>query len=327
MNEDKEFLLPVVVATLIVIMFCLVMLTKGINSENYKISVIVSNSSEGRWVPFKAGLEQAAKDNGIELDYVYTDYIDNIQEEASMINSRISQGADGVIVEFCLSEGIREMVSSISARVPVEFVVTTVDADVDVRGNHATVAPDNYAVGRAIGNELAIDLKGRTEEESIKIGIVSGNQKQSGMQQRLRGFMDATENLDPEIVWNVSESRYTSEDLEKADTKNPAEIIVCLDNNSMEKAVDYCTKGDSENRKLYGSGCSEKLVYYIDSGLIDSMILTNDFSMGYQSLSDLALKLQNRTSVLEDREISFGVVNKDNLFGEDNQQILFPIVR
>ena len=95
----------------------------------------------------------------------------------------------------------------------------------------------------------------------------------------------------------------------------------------MEKAVDYCTKGDSENRKLYGSGCSEKLVYYIDSGLIDSMILTNDFSMGYQSLSDLALKLQNRTSVLEDREIGFGVVNKENLFGEDNQQILFPIVR
>ena len=326
MNEDKEFLLPIVIATLIVIMFCLVMLTRGINSENYRISVIVSNSSEGRWVPFKAGLEQAARDNDIELDYVYTDYIDNIQEEASLINSRISQGADGVIAEFCLSDGIHEIVSSISARVPVEFVVTTVDSDVDVRGNHATVAPDNYAVGRAIGNELAIDLKNKSEE-SIKIGIVSGNQKQSGMQQRLRGFMDATEKLDIEIVWNVSESRYTSEDMEKADTKNPAEVIVCLDNNSMEKAVDYCTKADSENRRLYGSGCSEKLVYYIDSGLIDAMILTNDFSMGYQSLSDLALKLQNRTSVLEDREISFGVVNKENLFGEDNQQILFPIVR
>ncbi|SEA13098.1 monosaccharide ABC transporter substrate-binding protein, CUT2 family [Oribacterium sp. KHPX15] len=327
MNEDKEFLRPIVVATLIVIMFCLVMLTKGINPENYKISVIVSNSSEGRWVPFKAGLEQAAKDNGIELDYVYTDYIDNIQEEVSLINSRISQGADGVIAEFCLSEGIHEIVSSISARVPVEFVVTTVEADADVRGNHATVAPDNYAVGRAIGNELVIDLKNRSEEESIKVGMVSGNQKQFGMQQRLKGFMDATENLNLEIVWNVSESRYTDEDIEKSDAKNPAEVIVCLDNDSMEKAVDYCSKANTENKSIYGSGCSEKLVYYIDSGMIDSMILTNDFSMGYQSLSDLALKLQNRTSVLEDREISFSVVNKDNLFGEDNQQILFPIVR
>ena len=181
MNEDKEILLPIVIATLIVIMFCLVMLTKGITAEDYKISVIVSKSSEGRWVPFKAGLEQAAKDNGIELDYVYTDYIDNIYAEASLINQRIAQGADGIIAEFCLSDGIQDIVSSLSARVPVEFVVTSVDAEVDVRGNHGTVAPDNYAVGRAIGNEFVIDSVIGKEDGKRKIGIVSGNQKQAGM--------------------------------------------------------------------------------------------------------------------------------------------------
>jgi len=325
MNEDREIILPIVTATIIVIMFCLVMLIKGAGTETYRVSVVVSNSSSTRWVPFKAGLEQAASDNNIDLDYVYTDYIDNIYTEASIINDKISQGADGIITGLCLSEGVEDLVSSISARVPVEFVVTDVSRDFDVRGNCASVISDNYAIGQAIGNELVIDYS--SDLANYKIGIVAGNQNQSAMEERLRGFKSATEKTGVHIVWTISESRYISEDIMKANEKNQADIIVGLDNDSLETAVDYCMTEKKEDVKLYGAGCSEKLVYYIDSGTIDSMILPNEFSMGYQSMSDLAIKLQNRTSQLSDREVGFNVVHRENLFGEENQQILFPIVQ
>ncbi len=325
MNEDREIILPIVTAIIIVILFCLVMLIKGAGIESYKVSVIVSDSSSGRWIPFKAGLEQAASDNNIELDYVYTDYIDNIYTEASIINDEISDGADGIIADFCLSEGVEDIVSSISARVPIEFVVTDVSRDVDVRGNSAAVISDNYAIGQAIGNELVIDY-GR-DLANLDIGIVAGNQNQYAMEDRLEGFRAATEKSGAHIVWTISENRYISEDIIKANEKNQADIIIGLDNNSLETAVDYCMSEKKEDIKLYGSGCSEKLVYYIDSGKIDSMILPNEFSMGYQSLSDLAIKLQNRTSQLTDRGVGYNVVNRENLFGEDNQQILFPIVQ
>ena len=49
--------------------------------------------------------------------------------------------------------------------------------------------------------------------------------------------------------------------------------------------------------------------------------------MGYQSLTDLAAKLRNRMMVLEDREQDFNVVHQDNLFRDENQRILFPIVQ
>ena len=57
------------------------------------------------------------------------------------------------------------------------------------------------------------------------------------------------------------------------------------------------------------------------------MILPNEFSMGYQSLTDLSAKLRNRMLVLEDREQGFNVVHQDNLFRDENQRILFPIVQ
>ncbi len=325
MNEDHEIMLPLVIGIFIVILFCLVMLIKGTNSEIYKVSVIVSNSSSGRWVPFKAGLEQAANDNNIRLDYVYTDYIDNIYTEASIINDEISRGANGIIADFCLSEGSEDVVASISARVPIMLVETSVNAGADIRGNHATVMPDNYAIGRAIGNEVVIDYG--EELKGMKIGIIAGNQNQYAMQDRLKGFMDATMKINPEAVWCISESRYIEDELIKANEKNPADIVVGLDNNSMETAVDYFLGNRGGKVKLYGSGCSKKLIYYIDAGEVDSMIVPDDFSMGYQSMSDLAIKLQNRTSALVDREVGFSVVNRGNLFVGDNQQILFPIVQ
>ena len=325
MNDDHEIILPLVIGIFIVILFCVVMLIKGTNTEVYKVSVIVSNSASDRWVNFKAGVEQAAKDNNIRLDYVYTDYIDNIYTEASIINDEISQGAHGIIADFCLSEGVEDVIDSISARVPIMLVETSVKADADIRGNHATVMPDNYAIGRAIGNEIVIDygegLKG------MKIGIVAGNQNQYAMQDRLKGFLDATGKMSPDVVWCISENRYTEDELIKSNEKKSADIVVGLDNNSMETAADYFVGEKSSNVRLYGSGCSKKLIYYIDAGEVESMIVPDDFSMGYQSMSDLAIKLQNRTSALMDREVGFSLVNRENLFAGDNQQILFPIVQ
>lgn len=325
MNEDREIILPVVSVTVIVIMFCLVMLAKGAGTEHYKVSVIVSNSSSGRWIPFKAGLEQASKDYNVDLDYVYTDYIDNIYTEASLISDKITDGADGIIVDFCLSDGVEDIVSSISAKVPVECVVTDVAREVDVRGNCAAVVSNDYAIGQAIGNEIVID--NREEQKKINIGIIAANQNQYSMRDRLQGFKDAIKSVEANIIWTVTENRYIDEDIVKANEKKQADVIIGLDNNSLEAAVDYCASQKLDTVKIYGSGCSEKLVYYIESGKIDSMILPNEFSMGYQSMSDLAIKLQNRTSALVDREVGFSVVHRENLFGEENQQILFPIVQ
>ncbi len=325
MHEDRSFLWPIITALGITILFCAVMLVRGTGEKRYHVSVIVSNSSSDRWVPLKAGLRQAAKDNNIDLSYVYTDYLDDIYTQTALINQEISEGADGIITDFCLSMGTAEIVRNIISRVPMEFIITNVDADADISGNYATVMTDNEEVGRAIGNELVIHYGEKLK--GMRIGIVAGNQQQYAMQDRLRGFMDAVGAQAPDIVWTVEESRFLEQDIRRAMERVPAEVIVGLDNTSLEASVDYVAASGDEHLSLYGAGCSEKLAYYIDNGTITSMILPNEFSMGYQSLTDLSAKLRNRMLELEDREQGFNVVHQDNLFRDENQRILFPIVQ
>ena len=45
-----------------------------------------------------------------------------------------------------------------------------------------------------------------------------------------------------------------------------------------------------ENR-AYGEGCSEKTVYYLDKGVIASLVVPNEFFMGYQCVKELAEKI------------------------------------
>ncbi len=328
MHEEQTFLWPIVAVLMVVILFCSVMLVRGTGEKRRQISVIVSDSSAERWVPLKAGLTQAAKDNDIDLSYVYTDYLDDVYKQTALINQEIADGADGIITDFCLSRGTAELVRNIISRVPVEFIINNVDADADISGNYATVMTNNYEVGRAIGNELVIDYGDQLQE--VRIGIVAGNQQQYAMQDRLRGFLDAVKAEAPDIVWTVEESRFLEQDIRRSMERTAADVIIGLDNTSLEAAVDYLAEVDTEHtpeRMLYGAGCSEKLAYYIDNGTIASMILPNEFSIGYQSLTDLSAKLENRMLTLEDREQGFNVVHQENLFRDENQRILFPIVQ
>jgi ribose transport system substrate-binding protein len=89
--------------------------------------------------------------------------------------------------------------------------------------------------------------------------------------------------------------------------------------------VDFTVDAGWDQVPLYGAGCSEKLVYYIDTDRIRSMILPNDYNMGYQAMNSISDKLNNRLNALEQQTISYSVVNKANLFRKENQQILFPV--
>lgn len=54
------------------------------------------------------------------------------------------------------------------------------------------------------------------------------------------------------------------------------------------------------------------------------MIVPNEYYMGYRSLVAISERLDSKRTSMSDEIVSFRVVNKDNLFDETNQRILFP---
>ena len=104
------------------------------------------------------------------------------------------------------------------------------------------------------------------------------------------------------------------------------DILVALDNAGMEAAGEYAS---SQEKKMavVGSGTSTKSIYYLDSGVAQSLVVPEDYMMGYQSVSDLADYIHRNRFLPQVRTIAHRTIHKDTMFAEENQEILFPVQR
>jgi len=65
----------------------------GVNKEEkkYSVSVIVNDSNNDRWIAMREGLEQAAKDDDIQLNYVSTGVFASEDEEKALIEREVEK--------------------------------------------------------------------------------------------------------------------------------------------------------------------------------------------------------------------------------------------
>lgn len=294
------------------------------SEESHCVSVIVDNSNSDRWISLRQGLEQAAEDNNIDLNYVFTGPLLEAKEQIELINLEIENGAEGVVVQMVSSSEYLDDIADISTKATLMLLET----DVNPEDVYTFTGPNNFEIGRAVAkavrDEYGAALKGK------RIGILCGNQKQLSMQQRLQGLEEVLLQEDVHILWRQGSMNDSfSQKLQHMIDDAQVDIIIALENDETEKVVDYIQKADSESHEcaLYGVGCSEKVVYYLDKGIINTLVVTNEFAMGYQSIEAIANQLREHLTEMENSIINHFVVNKENLYDEENQKVLFPIVQ
>lgn len=312
MKKNRIYFGLLILVLLLVIGWASVnMLNVGKEEESYSVSVIVSDSNNDRWISMREGLNQAAQDNHINLNYVSTGKIGNAEEEMTLINRELENGADGIIVQMVYEDIDSEYMEALDARA----VVMLIESDVKPEDLYTITGPDNTEIGRTIAGEIKEDFGGSLAGK--KINVLTGNQSQVAMQQRLSGFLEIMQGTGAEISQNVQ-------------TEQVTDILVALGNTETEAAVDdLLTMRQEIDRScsLYGVGCSEKAVYYLDKGLIQTLVVPNEFNMGYQSMDAVARQLKYRLSEAQDQQIEYLVIDRTNLYDEENQKILFPIVQ
>ena len=204
------------------------------------------------------------------------------------------------------------------------LVDTSVDTDIDVEGRSACIQADNVEVGRALANEVMIAFG--NELDGMSIGIVTGNLRQNALSERLDGFTENIQTSGAKVAWSDYDPENMTDRLVRRQNESNADIIVALDNGCLEAACEYALKLE-EPPAIFGVGCSIKNVSYLDDGLIRSMVVPNEYYMGYQSVDAISGRLDNRLTPMVNEKIPFRVVNRDNLFDENNQRILFPVAR
>lgn len=300
------------------------MLYVGKTQESHKVSVIVINSNSDRWTSLRQGLEQAAADYNIDINYVSTGQSVSTKDEIELINLEMDNGAEGIIVQMNSADEYKKEMELISSRVSLMLLET----DINPEDVYAYTGPDNSELGRAVAN--AIKDEYGSELAGKRIGILYGNQNQLSMQQRLDGLREVLSGEEVNIVWETEGIMDIElRGMQQMEEKEPVDIMIALGNEETEKMVDYMQRPEREGKEcaLFGVGSSEKVVYYLDKGMINTLVVPNDFSMGYQSMEAIARMLQYRLSETDSNRVDYLIVNKNNLYDAENQKVLFPIVQ
>ena len=271
------------------------MVNQGRDDDYISISVIVNDSSNARWDAFREGLEQGAEDNQVHLNLVSTGSFQNAQEEHTIVKRELEGDAAGVIVETYSSEA--DSVLQGAAADSVVLVKTGVETDT----LYTSVMTDHIKFGESLA-DAAI------EAGETKVGILSGNQSQLGMRQRLKGVKERLAEAGVEISWVLS-----AKELNKK-IRNTEYFV----NNQVNVGISW---------RIYGEGRSEKTVYYLDKGLIQELVVPNEYYMGYESMVLAVQMARYHTDKMEQVEVDFFRVTKENLYAEETSRILFPTVR
>ncbi len=309
----------VIIAVLILALIGLGVLARRGSNESpvplIEVSVVVDDSANARWTRFQAGLEQAAADYDVSLNYAVTPKFTALPDEERTIRSE-ADGTSAVIVQLIDSSDTVELISTICAERVLGLVDT--DAAAEAGDNFASITADNTGIGTALA-DLLLERFGN-KMTGIKIGILTGNQNMSSMQERLAAFTEGMKNSGAEIVWQITASDRIEAWMEEA----PADILVALDNDSLESAADAA--GGNESAVVYGVGCSDKTIYALDHGMISAMIVPDEFQMGYLALSDVVARVNAPNIPMVHREIPYTVITRTNLYDADNAAFLFPVI-
>ena len=303
MNKNDRWYKWMIIALCAMIFLCAFAAIRFSSEETKQvITVVLSDSSNERWDRLRLGIKQAATDNNIEIHILSTEKFTSSEEEIKTIESSI-QDSDGFIVQWQNSNQVSSILSKMIEKGPV----IQINDSTEQKELGSVIIPDSSQIGKSLASEVVLHNK-----ETIKgkrIGVVTGS---LSIQMNLtckNAFENAIEKEGAKVIWET-------ESMDSIDETNIDILVVC-------DALELESLPTLKNVEVYGVGGSLTDVYKLDTGIITSLLVVNDYYTGYEAISMLAKKLNNRLFTLQDKSTAYFVINKDNLYSSENQKVLF----
>lgn len=269
-----------------------------------RIAVLTRREADVGTSVLFAGMEKAAEDGKLVLNYVMVPEDADAEVELKLARQEIEDGAQALIIEPVASEGSGKMAEELSQRAVV--VLLGERADTEAAGRFGSVSAENYAIGVALGREIR---KGAAETGG-SVALLPAAGSRGSVEQRRRGVLEALRGSGISL----------QEDAEGA------AIIAGLEDSALTEALSYALTA-KERPLVYGVGNSNRNLYGLDRGDIRAMIVINEFNMGYLAVAEAKKKLSSRLREMEQLRVGDTLVSRDNMYSAENQKLLFPLVR
>lgn len=269
-----------------------------------RIAVLTRREADVGTSVLFAGMEKAAEDGKLVLNYVMVPEDADAEAELKLARQEIEDGAQALIIEPVASEGSGKMAEELSQRAVV--VLLGERADTEAAGRFGSVSADNYAIGVALGREIR---KGAAETGG-SVALLPAAGSRGSVEQRRRGVLEALR----------------GSDISLQEEAEGAAIVAGLEDSALTEALSYALTA-KDRPLVYGIGNSNRNLYGLDRGDIRAMIVINEFNMGYLAVAEAKKKLSSRLREMEQLRVGDTLVSRDNMYSAENQKLLFPLVR
>jgi ribose transport system substrate-binding protein len=291
------------------------------NNMPFQISVITRGKSTESWTTIKQGIDQAAKDMNVEVSFVTLSTENNSQEQISLMQREITNGANAIVIAPANSTDLKQPIEKARKSIPVITMQSTIDTIKDL----PYISCDNYQLGSALAEKIVAD-----KNTDGRIVILRNSMNCSNIHQRYMGVISVLGTVSKNIeYWDIPDDPQEAYDTAKGRLQNQkAATLIALDGATLEavgKAERDLMKSGTQV-EIYGLGRTNTVVSLLESQVIKSIGVENEYNLGYLSIQS-AVDNINKKSNGSNTKINFAIVDHTNMYSSDNQRLLFPFVQ
>lgn len=276
------------------------------------------------WQTVKMGAELAAKEEGIEIEFVGANAEKDIDEQIEVLQQYIKDKDNIILLAPAHAE---RLVKSVEAIKENGVVLVVVDSTVDGVEDITSIATNNVKASSLLANHLASLME--KEGEVVMLNFIQGA---STAKDRQKGFEQTIEKY-PQITMQTTmftegtaESAYRG--ALKILEKYPNIKGIMAGNQQMVEGV--CMAIDEQGLKneirVVGFDSSETIVYGIEQSIIDAVIVQRPFNMGYLGVKNAMLQYMGKEIPLF-IDTGHELINKETIYTIENQKLLYPIIK
>lgn len=296
----------VILAVLIVIL--IVMLKQGDAKQEdasiFQVSIIIDDENDDYWENFIKGVNGAAVDYNVDVHFVTLLDGASAENQFYYLEREIRNNADAIVISAVDGESLAEWLDEESPDIPI------ITVGEEVRSDQVTmyINLNDYAMGLKLAQDI-----GEDDEVSSCTVLMMGDSG-SCIQKRLNGL---TYGLAEEgiayTVREVAQDSWTSVTMD-------GDAVVAMEAPVLEKLIE---NADGQT-KLYGIGFTNEILYSLDEGDIQGIVVFSDYAAGYQSITSAINAL---TGIAQPDQILMWCysASRENIYSGPVEQVLFPI--
>lgn len=287
--------------------------------EIYPISVIIDDTTDDFYVNFKKGVDQAARDTHVDVSFITMYEHGQSDQQIERVTREIQDGTRAVILAPADEKAVTKALDENVIKGPVVIV----NSELSHNKIAANISEDYYESGRT----LAMHVAEKTQAD-MPVYILTEGLKGSARTRAYDGVMLVLEQngYETRLVEIESEEAYHSMMADMA-TKEQKAVLLALDMKSLTdiaRLLDDSTDYHNDVEGVYGLGCNLSVLNFLDDGMIDGIVVTNEFIQGYLSIQKAVENIRS-LSVPETIKTEHFYIEREDIRNKEFQKLLYPI--